>query len=70
MKGANVVIQLVDALQRVRGNGRGNVSVGNVSVEAGGQAIVGTVQTGQRGRDDNGTADESTPTARASRKKA
>ena len=44
-KGATVVTQLVDTLERLRGNRPGNVSVGEVNVESGGQAIVGTVQT-------------------------
>jgi len=47
-KGAAVVTQLVDALERVRGKRRGNVNVGNVNVESGGQAIVGTVQSKPR----------------------
>ena len=44
-KGAAVVTQLVDALERVRGSRTGSVNVGNVNVESGGQAIVGTVQS-------------------------
>jgi hypothetical protein len=47
-KGATVVTQLVDAFERVRGNRSGNLSVGKVNVESGGQAIVGTVQSGRR----------------------
>jgi hypothetical protein len=48
LKGATVVTQLVDALERLRGNHPANVSVGNVKVESGGQAIVGTVQSDRR----------------------
>jgi hypothetical protein len=44
-RGAAEVTKLVDALERVRGNRQGNVNVGNVNVEPGGQAIVGTVQS-------------------------
>jgi hypothetical protein len=35
-KGATVVTQLVDALERVRGGRTGSVNVGNVNVESGG----------------------------------
>ena len=42
-KGAAVVTQLIDALERVRGSRSSHVTVGNVNVESGGQAIVGTV---------------------------
>jgi hypothetical protein len=52
LKGAAVVTQLVDAFERVRGNRPGNVSIGQVNVESGGQAIVGKVQSGQSGRRD------------------
>lgn len=48
MKGAAVVTQLADALERAQGKRPGNVSVGNVNVESGGQAIVGTVHSGNR----------------------
>jgi hypothetical protein len=51
LKGATVVTQLVEALERVRGNRSGNVSVGSVNVESGGQAIVGNLEAGQRGKD-------------------
>jgi len=54
LKGATVVTQLVDALERVRGNRPGNVSVGQVNVESGGQAIVGTVQPGQQNQEPSG----------------
>jgi hypothetical protein len=50
-KGAAVVTQLVEAFERVRGNRSGDVSVGNVNVQSGGQAIVGTVQSSQRSED-------------------
>ena len=55
LKGAAVVTQLVDALERVRGNRAGNVSVGKVNVESGGQAIVGTVQSGLRDQEPGAT---------------
>jgi hypothetical protein len=53
-KGATVVTQLVDTLERVRGNRPGNVNVGQVNVESGGQAIVGSVQAGPRAMKPNG----------------
>lgn len=67
LKGATVVTQLVDALERLRGNHPGNVTVGNVKVESGGQAIVGTVQSGRRDQEPhpNTAADD----AKASPKK-
>jgi hypothetical protein len=43
-KGATVAIELVEALNDLRGEKPEKVSVGNVNVEAGGQAIVGTVE--------------------------
>jgi hypothetical protein len=49
LKGAAIVMQLMDAYERLRGNRpASNVSIGKVNVESGGQAIVGTVQAGQR----------------------
>jgi hypothetical protein len=51
LKGATVVTQLAETLERVRGNGPRNVSVGNVNVQSGGQAIVGNVQAGQPGQE-------------------
>ena len=44
LKGAEVAVQLVEALQKVRGNAPSRVSVGKVNVESGGQAIVGNVE--------------------------
>lgn len=38
----------LDALNRHRGKGQANISVGQVNVESGGQAIVGSVDAGQR----------------------
>ena len=68
LKGATVVTQLIEALERVRGNGPRNVSVGNVNVQSGGQAIVGNVQAGQRGEEvsapDSQKAGESKKTGR------
>jgi hypothetical protein len=55
LKGAAVVTKLVDALERVRGNRPGNVSVGKVNVESGGQAIVGTVQSSSLGQEPDAT---------------
>ena len=51
-KGAAAVTQLIDTYERLRGNRpANNVSVGNVNVEFGGQAIVGTVQSGSLGQE-------------------
>jgi hypothetical protein len=51
MQGAATLIDLVKLRDARRGQGPQNVSVGNVKVEAGGQAIVGNVQTkGRRKR--------------------
>jgi hypothetical protein len=55
LKGAAVVTQLIDAFERVRGNRPGNVSVGKVNVESGGQAIVGTVQSSSLGQEPDAT---------------
>ena len=54
-KGAAVVTQLADAFERVRGNRPGNLNVGKVNVESGGQAIVGTVQSGRRDQEPGAT---------------
>jgi hypothetical protein len=48
LKGAPVVADLIKLLESRRGQGRPNVTVGNVNVEAGGQAIVGSVEIGDR----------------------
>lgn len=61
LKGAAVVTQLVDALERVRGNRPGNVSVGKVNVESGGQAIVGTVQSGPQAQQPSATTGSDHP---------
>ncbi|HZP08763.1 hypothetical protein [Methyloceanibacter sp.] len=51
LKGAAVVTQLIEALERVRGNRPANVNVGQVKVESGAQAIVGTVVSRKSGQD-------------------
>ncbi|HUW73385.1 MAG TPA: hypothetical protein VMW05_05030, partial [Methyloceanibacter sp.] len=45
-RGALVTADLLDKLEQRRRNHPKAVTVGNVNVEAGGQAIVGNVQTG------------------------
>jgi len=45
LKAASTASQLIEALERRRGNNSANVSVGKVNVETGGQAIVGNVQS-------------------------
>src|SRR5262245_56938203 len=47
-KGAAVVTQLADALERVRRSRPDSVNVRNVNLESGGQAIVGMVQSNPR----------------------
>ena len=44
-KGAGVLAELLQAFDAHRGQGSRRVSVGNVKVESGGQAIVGNVET-------------------------
>jgi hypothetical protein len=44
-RGASVLVELVQAYDAHRGNGKRQVLVGNVKVEAGAQAIVGNVET-------------------------
>ena len=44
-RGAKMVAELVEALDRHRGRGKQNVTVGQVTVETGGQAIVGNVNS-------------------------
>ena len=64
LKGAAVVTQLIDAFERVRGSRPGNVNVGNVNVELGGQAIVGTVHSAPSDRRGKApTAEASSPSA-------
>jgi hypothetical protein len=46
LKGADVMTRLVETFERLRGNRPSNVTVGNVNVRSGGQAIVGTVHSG------------------------
>jgi hypothetical protein len=48
LKGAAVAADLIRLLDSRRGQSSKSVSVGNVNVEAGGQAIVGNVGTGPR----------------------
>jgi len=45
-KGAAVITRLVEAFDAHRGRGKQNVTVGNVNVESGGQAVVGNVSPG------------------------
>jgi glucans biosynthesis protein len=68
-KGATVVTQLVDALERVRG-ARPNVTVGNVNVEPGGQAIVGTVNAAPRGSETVNTETAAQPSSARNSAKA
>ena len=42
---APVVMELLETLDRHRGRGKQNVAVGQVTVESGGQAIVGNVNS-------------------------
>src|SRR5580692_9339740 len=51
----------VEALQRYRGKGQQKVTVEHVHVNAGGQAIVGTVNAGRKGRE---KSDEQAPAPR------
>ncbi len=46
LKGTMYVDSLIKSLESRRGQGRSKVTVGQVKVEAGGQAIVGNVETG------------------------
>jgi len=48
IKGTAVVADLVKVWESHRGQGRQNVTVGTVSVEAGGQAVVGNVEIGEQ----------------------
>ena len=56
MKGATVLVKLLEAYDAHRGNGRRHVSVGSVKVEPGAQAIVGNVTTpvGRKNHDSDG----------------
>ena len=47
IKGAMVFAELLDRYRAMRGESQATVRVGNVNVEAGGQAIVGNVQAGR-----------------------
>jgi hypothetical protein len=53
MKGAAVVAELVKVFDSRRGHGPKKVTVGNVNVEAGGQAIVGNLEAGDRQKQTN-----------------
>lgn len=53
IRAAHALAELAKTLESIRGK-RGNVQVGTVNVEAGGQAIVGTVETGVRADSDIG----------------
>jgi hypothetical protein len=53
VKGTNAVIDLVEAQARRRGPKQ--IMVGKVNVEAGGQAIVGNVETPKQQRSDKET---------------
>jgi hypothetical protein len=48
LKGAGVLAQLLEAFDAHRGHGNRRVTVGNVNVESGAQAIVGNVETRPR----------------------
>jgi hypothetical protein len=48
LKGASVLAQLLEAFDSHRGNGNRRVTVGNVNVESGAQAIVGNVEATPR----------------------
>lgn len=48
LKGASVLAQLLEAYDAHRGHGNRRVTVGNVNVESGAQAIVGNVETTPR----------------------
>jgi hypothetical protein len=48
LKGAGVLAQLLEAFDAHRGHGSRRVTVGNVNVESGAQAIVGNVETTPR----------------------
>jgi hypothetical protein len=45
IRGAKAVAELLEALDRHRGRGKQSIAVGKVTVESGGQAIVGNVNT-------------------------
>lgn len=47
-RGARMVAELLEALDRHRGRGKQSVTVGQVTVETGGQAIVGNVNSEDR----------------------
>jgi hypothetical protein len=55
LKGATVAADLIKALNELRGEMPEKISVGNVNVEAGGQAIVGTVEASRSRRGRNKT---------------
>ena len=59
LKGAQVVAQLAETLERIRGKSPKNVRVGKVNVESGGQAIVGNVSTD--GKKSKVAPDEASP---------
>jgi hypothetical protein len=48
LKGATVLAQLLEAFDSHRGSGHRGVTVGNVNVQSGAQAIVGNVETTPR----------------------
>lgn len=51
---AKTIVDLLDALDRHRGRGKQNATVGQVTVETGGQAIVGNVNSeGRRNKPDD-----------------
>jgi len=49
-QGSKVVDDLIKSLESGRGQGRAKVTVGNVNVEAGGQAIVGNIEPGRKSK--------------------
>jgi hypothetical protein len=67
-KGALAIAELVKAFDGHRGRGKQNVTVGQVSVESGGQAVVGNVNLGAK-RDEVPDPATSPPNRAASPKK-
>jgi hypothetical protein len=53
LKGAALTSDLLMKREKHRGQKRGNVTVGKVNIESGGQAIVGNVESGRRDKPDD-----------------
>jgi hypothetical protein len=66
-KGAGVLAELLQALDAHRGHGSRRVSVGNVNVESGAQAIVGNVETPAPAKDSTPEASAIEPKERKPR---